>query len=34
MEVLDMPTGVATAPIVVGGTLYLVTENATLHAYR
>jgi outer membrane protein assembly factor BamB len=34
MEVLDIPTGVATAPIVVGGTLYLVTENATLHAYR
>ncbi|MDJ1009498.1 MAG: PQQ-binding-like beta-propeller repeat protein [Paracoccaceae bacterium] len=31
---LDLPSGAAADPIVVGGTLYLVTENGRLHAFR
>ncbi|MFZ4125898.1 MAG: PQQ-binding-like beta-propeller repeat protein [Rickettsiales bacterium] len=34
LRVLDVPDGIATAPIVANGVLYLVTENATLHAFK
>jgi outer membrane protein assembly factor BamB len=31
---VSLPSGAATNPVVAGGTLYLVTENGTLHAFR
>lgn len=31
---VDIPSGAATAPAIAGGTLYLVTENGQLLAYR
>ena len=33
-EPIDLPSGIAATPIIVNGTLYLVTEDATLYAYR
>lgn len=34
LRVLDIPNGVATSPVVANGTLYLVTDDATLHAFK
>jgi outer membrane protein assembly factor BamB len=33
-EPIDLPSGIAATPIIVNGTLFLVTEDATLYAYR
>ena len=30
----DLPGGAASAPIVVGGTLYIVSARGALHAFR
>jgi outer membrane protein assembly factor BamB len=34
LRVLDIPDGVATAPIVANGVLYVITDDATLHAFK
>jgi outer membrane protein assembly factor BamB len=34
LRVLDIPDGVSTSPIVADGILYLVTDDATLHAFK
>lgn len=34
LRALDIPSGVATPPVVANGVLYLVTDDARLHAFR
>ncbi|MBN8543979.1 MAG: PQQ-binding-like beta-propeller repeat protein [Alphaproteobacteria bacterium] len=34
LRILDVPDGIAAAPIVANGVLYLVTADATLHAFK